>query len=118
MRVQFLSETLPWHLKYNGFVGTLPAIEAVKLQLTGASIRFSEALIGWSCLYRSTAAAPMLYRLVLERGRGVAEVSPEAGRPAVPLVGGEFCNVVGMRYEGSGSLAQQNTTARFTITLI
>ena len=56
--------TLPWHVRYQGFGGTLPNITRVSIDIVGASILGAGG--GASCLYRSTTARPW---------RGIFEVS-------------------------------------------
>lgn len=58
-----LSETLPWHITYRGFSGTLPFITNVVLGLIGASLRLFFG--GW-CLVRTTTEVPL--ETLLEEG--------------------------------------------------
>jgi len=60
-----LSATLPWHITYGGFSGTLPNITAIRLNLIGTSflVQPNESI---ACLARSTAANP---------ARGIANVA-------------------------------------------
>jgi hypothetical protein len=53
-----LRETLPWHVRYNGFTGTLPNITSIATRVVGSSFRVREPVFGISCLARSTAASP------------------------------------------------------------
>jgi hypothetical protein len=117
VRVQLLSETLPWHVQYLAFVGTLPAIEAVKVQVIGAAIRVYEEAIGWTCLYRSTVTNPLIYRFALSREGTVTGFTPEAGR-AIPPVSGFACNEEGLEYRGEATVTALGATARLTIQLI
>lgn len=64
-----LAETLPWHVRYQGFSGTLPRITWVGLAITGMSFQIREPVFGILCLARSTAAQPVLETLNLEFGR-------------------------------------------------
>lgn len=53
-----LRETLPWHLEYVSFTGSLPtSIASISAHLIGWSYRFQEPL-GGTCLMTSTAAQP------------------------------------------------------------
>jgi hypothetical protein len=54
-----LRETLPWHIRYSGFQGTLPNITSYIQHLVGAAWRIREAG-GVACLSRSTAAEPVV----------------------------------------------------------
>jgi hypothetical protein len=52
-----LRETLPWHVRYSGFLGTLPGITSIITHVVGAGLRMRvfEAI---QCLFRTTAAEP------------------------------------------------------------
>lgn len=52
-----LQETLPWHMRYAGFQGTLPNITSFIIQTTGLSIRIRETF-GTGCHVLATAAEP------------------------------------------------------------
>lgn len=56
-RARVLPETLPWHIQYNSFTGTLPNITSIKTTLIGAA--FLVRAFGFiSCLYRTSQAQP------------------------------------------------------------
>ena len=55
-----LTETLPWHVQYASFAGTLPNITAVRYNIIGFARRIRE-IIGLTCLFRSTTAEPMAW---------------------------------------------------------
>jgi hypothetical protein len=65
---RILPETLPWHIRYNGFTGTLPRITEIHFRLVNAA--FLVIVGGLSCLFQSTAASPM---------RGWIRVEPATG---------------------------------------
>jgi hypothetical protein len=76
-----LAETLPWHLTYRGFTGTLPTITALLISLAGESWQFPEPF-GGSCLYGSTSATPANASLLREAALPSAlRWSWEAGTP-------------------------------------
>jgi len=52
-----LRETLPWHVTYSGFQGTLPEINSFITHAVGVSFRIRDTG-GTICLARSTAAKP------------------------------------------------------------
>jgi hypothetical protein len=58
--------TLPWHVRYHSFSGTLPTIERIRIQIIGAAILMWDALI--ECLYQSTAAKPLFAILHIVAG--------------------------------------------------
>lgn len=51
-----LAETLPWHLQYRSFEGTLPVITRISFRLVGA--RFNAVNESRPCLIASTEAEP------------------------------------------------------------
>ena len=78
-RMSVLAESLPWHVRYRSFSGTLPAISAVALDVVGFTLLF-ENTIAQVCLYRATEASPMRGRFVLGEGGTIQrwEFLPEA----------------------------------------
>jgi hypothetical protein len=54
--------TTPWELRYSSFGGTLPNITSVTVQVVGFRILI-QPTFGISCLYRSTAEAPLVFTL-------------------------------------------------------
>ena len=61
--VTVLSETLPWHLTYAGFSGTLPEIAEISINLIGFSAQASlSAAPGVICLARSTTTNRLIFR--------------------------------------------------------
>ena len=59
-----LTATLPWHLRYREFEGTLPTITGVSLDLVGASFQGREPTFGVTCLFRTTSEAPLTMRAI------------------------------------------------------
>jgi hypothetical protein len=53
-----LTTNLPWHIRYQGFEGTLPNISAIRLRLILAEFQLKERIFGATCLTRSTATEP------------------------------------------------------------
>src|SRR4051794_14739384 len=54
-----LRETLPWHVRYANFTGTLPNITSLGTNVIDASFRVRETFT-ITCLARSTAAQPAI----------------------------------------------------------
>jgi len=54
----FLAETLPWHVQYEGFSGTLPNIELFRIQITEAGISLRTGFV-FTCLARASATNPL-----------------------------------------------------------
>jgi hypothetical protein len=63
-----LRETLPWHVQYDAFAGTLPRITAVFTRVLGFSFETRNGGLG--CLFRSTAATPATTLFIRETGTG------------------------------------------------
>jgi hypothetical protein len=57
-RATYLRETLPWHLQYAGFSGTLPNIASIGTKIIGLSYVAVEPPFEMRCLYRTTAETP------------------------------------------------------------
>ena len=53
----YLRETLPWHLRYSSFTGTLPTITSMTTRIIGLGVNVTEAF-GGRCLYRTTTERP------------------------------------------------------------
>jgi hypothetical protein len=56
VRLAFFCElSLPWHIRYNGFEGTLPNVSALRLIILNLSFRMRDLLGGifFDCLFRS-----------------------------------------------------------------
>lgn len=54
-----LTETLPWHIQYGSFAGTLPNITSVSLRVIGASVRVSfREFSELACLARTETNSP------------------------------------------------------------
>jgi hypothetical protein len=53
------AETLPWHIRYDRFIGALPNITGIRFQVIGMSITLQIA--GLPCTFRTEAAHPALF---------------------------------------------------------
>lgn len=80
-----LRETLPWHVTYRSFVGTLPSITALATNVIGLSFRMREPSIGATCLARSTSSSPAIMTYNRE-GAGVLTSAAVSG--SIPCLGG------------------------------
>jgi len=63
-----LTETLPWHVRYNGFTGTLPNISSILTKVVDSSFQIREPIFAITCLARSTAASPSTGTFTREAG--------------------------------------------------
>jgi hypothetical protein len=110
--VLLLAASLPWHIKYDLFSGTLPNITALQFQFVGMA--FLTTVLGTSCLYQTTAASPAKWIDSLVRGVVTSTRWVESVR--IPSVSGGFCPAATL--SGSGSLTHAGTTTALSITLI
>jgi hypothetical protein len=113
-----LTATLPWHITYRSFQGTLPNITGVKINLIGTSFQIQpEGSL--TCLARATTTNPMVGTVNLSSGRATSlSADPSA---SIPLTGsGGFCAFGGEgHFEGTtSSVTRLASTASITITLI
>lgn len=77
-----LSETMPWHLTYEGFIGNLPIIQNLIVLLIGASFRIREPTFGVECLARSTTERPI--RVTATRNTATGAVTRLAPSGTIP----------------------------------
>lgn len=110
----FLSETLPWHVRYVSFTGTLPNITSVRVNIIGFSWSYPGLGRG-PCLYRSTEAGPAPFILNLSAGR---VTSVTAAPAAVPLANAGLLCAETISYSGSGTVSLTGTTNPISISLI
>jgi len=80
-------QTLPWHVTYESFTGTLPSITSVSLLLRGALFRINVTAIGLICLY-GLATDNITGRANLNAAGEVTTLQPVAGRNAASLLEG------------------------------
>jgi hypothetical protein len=107
-----LKETLPWHIQYVSFSGTLPNISSIRDAVTGFS--FLVRAFGFvSCLYRSETAHPAFGEILLSSGVANRERADESTlQPGTGLCPEGF-------FQGTGeNFVLGSTTTRITITLV
>ncbi len=102
-----LRATLPWHVTYRAFTGTLPNISAIATNVIGASFQMREPTFGVTCLARSSASSPNIGTYNREAGGRITSVT--AGGE-IPCSGG--ISVTG-RIGGTSS-----AVSAMTVTLI
>jgi hypothetical protein len=105
--------TLPWHIRYNSFTGTLPNITTIKFQIIGAGIKFQNT----SCEYKSEPIAP-LYLVANLTGVTMSSFrfDETVSIPLVNLLGicGVFAKLVGT----SGTVTALGTTTSISVRLV
>ncbi|MGB2694362.1 MAG: hypothetical protein WBD55_04145 [Dehalococcoidia bacterium] len=91
---RILRETLPWHIRYVSFNGTLPNIRSIRLALVGTAF-LVEAAIGFvRCLYSGTAEGTATVDETL-RIRSIA-ADENVLVPLFRRLGGVFCAANGV----------------------
>ena len=114
--MRFLSETLPWHIRYRSFAGTLPRITAVTIDVVGFSWNYPGIGRG-PCLYRSTAESPAGFILNRAETGAISSISADP-TTAVPRFSGEItCNET-INYSGSGAVSVTGTSTAISVSLI
>jgi hypothetical protein len=115
-------ETLPWHLRYDSFAGTLPRITRLRIQIIGLNI-LNHIFEGPSCLFESTAAAPVFADFIVSELTGNLTSLDTSGE--IPLK--RRLNTMGFscetRAEFSTALAEvkswlEDSTTRIRVTLV
>lgn len=104
-RVTILRATLPWHIRYDSFAGTLPNIVSRTVTIKGASI----ALTFPECLFRTTTAEP-----------ATATFNRNASGELVSVTtGGTIRTACGpVTLSGTSTSTVLNSAAKITLTLI
>jgi hypothetical protein len=121
-----LTETLPWHVTYGSFAGTLPNITRVTLFVGGMAMSAREPF-GSTCLLRSSSTSPVkligdtaLWEEELElEGWGYIVPnlrSEEASR--IPLTGTGFCTGAEASFRGTATTTGINTTRKIRLGLM
>lgn len=106
-----LGATLPWHIVYGGFAGTLPRIGSVTLRLIGLALRI-EAGFG-ACLGASTTTNPARAIAGIESGTGAVTSITADNTARIPVRGGFPCE-----FAGSATLEGTGATSGATVRLI
>jgi hypothetical protein len=110
-----LRETLPWHLRYDSFSGTLPLIGGIMFDDIGVSFEIAESF-GQPCLFSTSAEYPS--RLIAELEEGGAVTVLRADESAlIPLTGGLICEGQFANFIGDASMTTE-AEGEFVFTLI
>jgi len=114
--ITILQETLPWGVSYVGFTGRLPAIERVRLGLTGVSFRMTPRGSA-TCLAGTTMRNPGFGESVVGTGGRIAGLRADE-TISIPFSGGFLCSIASARFSGSGTVTNLPRTESITVTLI
>jgi len=111
-----LAETLPWHVRYSGFTGTLPNITGVTLRVISASFRLQPSG-SVACLARSTVENPV--RGIINESSTTHSITSMTAEPNVGIpLNGFLCEFSGEgHFEGTGAV-ENGARASITVTLI
>ena len=101
-----LAETLPWHVRYSAFSGSLPEITSIIIHVVNASFRMREAG-GISCLVRTSAAEPSVG--TFHRNTANAAIT-EVGVSGEIRTGAECFGVRGRFTSDSGAVSLLGTS--------
>jgi hypothetical protein len=105
--------SLPWHVRYDSFRGTLPSITGIRGAVVGDSFTVN---IGFACLYISTAASPAFAIANLAAGT-ITGLEAESSA-AIPLREGGFLCPSSGNFSGRGTATVLGSTTAITIRLI
>jgi len=103
-----LSETLPWHVTYQSFSGSLPSITGVRHYLIGAAFQIEPGL-GIICLARSSVRTPAAGNAAREAGGNITSLTPDPSL-AIPVTGTN-CPTAGV-FSGTGEVFVQGSNER------
>jgi hypothetical protein len=114
-----LTNTLPWHVRYEGFTGTLPNITAIRLGLSGA--RFRIGALGVLCIATTGGARGNAFgNATRNTTTGVVDPLTAEGTITFDPESSGLCGASG-RFgspAGDGRITLTGTTNRITVTLI
>ncbi|HEX7292474.1 MAG TPA: hypothetical protein VF250_15250 [Conexibacter sp.] len=109
-----LRETLPWHIRYASFVGTLPNVTGLNFSVIDYSVTIRDPF-GSLCLIRSTATEPVTLAFTREGLTGISR----ANLSGTLETAGAACNGLAVTIVGpSTSITVLNSATRITLTLI
>lgn len=110
-----LTETLPWHIRYQGFTGTLPTITGIKFGLVNAAFRITEPN-GTACLAKTEPLHQALGIVNVGAGGAVTGLTVEENT-RIPL--GGLCAFVGEgRFSGTSTVKPLGEAASIVVTLV
>lgn len=110
-----LRASLPWHVTFQSFSGSLPNITGVRYNLIGAAFQIEPGL-GLSCLASSSSRSPAAGIASREAGGNITSLQPDSNL-AIPVTG-VLCPEAGI-FSGSGEVyVQGSSERRVRLTLI
>jgi len=113
-RMTISQASLPWHITFEGFTGTLPRISSVTLLLRG--MNYSLEVFGVVCGYgRPEKNAKSIANV--ESNGGIASLDIDTSIALAKLSGGILCPGT-QGFSGHASVTLQGTTSKITVRLI
>jgi hypothetical protein len=109
-----IASTLPWHIRFDSFTGTLPTITSVRLQIIGIAILVR---VVFDCLYQSTVERPAYLIFDLDATGTVINTRFDRSSAIPKKSGGAFCPATG-EGEGTGTSRLTPTEVPAVIRLI
>lgn len=109
-----LANSMPWHLVYQSFTGTLPRLSGVRLGIVGMTLEFE--FVG-TCLYRTSLEAPLSGIANIEPGGTITGLTSDMTTAIPKTEGGVFCRPT-IRHTNTGLLTQLGATTRVVVRLI
>jgi hypothetical protein len=114
---RILPESLPWHIRYNGFSGILPQITKIHIRIVGAGIILQVPNV--RCQIVSNAASPLKDWINITTATGVEESLTSDETEEIPdTSGSELLCGRSDRIEGTGSLTEGEPATRITVQLV
>ncbi len=115
--VRFNLETLPWHVSYASFSGTLPRISHLRRILR--LIRLLVRVLGVSCSYLATEARPGFGEDIINETTGVVTGFRIDETREIPGVAeNSFLCPTRIFSQGTGNVTAQGTTTAITLKLV
>jgi hypothetical protein len=115
-RAIVLPATLPWHIRYLSFSGTLPNIEFIRVAIVGLGIQSEEAG-GRTCLYLTTEARPATATF---RGAGNnwTRIKWENASSIPRFAGDPTCLAARFKEAGQASVTRRESAATIALRLV
>jgi hypothetical protein len=104
--------SLPWHVRYDSFQGTLPNITGLRFQVIGMEI----SAVGGLCRYRSEAGRPVNF-IVHIAGTEVTNVQWDEALPITKIFGEPLCRP-SLRLGGNGTATILGGTTTLRVRLV
>ena len=109
--------SLPWHLTYDSFVGTLPNIRGINFLLS--RFRFGVQVEGFCSGQYGSATDNITLSAAREAGGAITFLTPVEGRQTITLVRTDFGICPGSAtLNNSATVTALNSTTRIRVTLI